>query len=69
MRHPFPASPPQKKSIHLTIAFFLPDTRLQKAFIDAAVRGVDVRIVLHTVKIRYSSILNGTPALCCLNLV
>jgi cardiolipin synthase len=35
-----------EKSIHLTNAFFLPDERLQRAFIDAAARGVDVKIIL-----------------------
>ena len=32
--------------MHLTIAYFAPDPQLLQALIDAAQRGVDVRLVL-----------------------
>jgi cardiolipin synthase A/B len=33
-------------SIHLTNAYFIPDDQMLKAFTDAAIRGVDVKIIL-----------------------
>ncbi|MTW06013.1 cardiolipin synthase [Pseudoduganella ginsengisoli] len=38
-----------KKSIHITMAYFVPDEQTLKALKDAARRGVDVRIVLPSV--------------------
>ncbi|PKN36673.1 MAG: cardiolipin synthase [Deltaproteobacteria bacterium HGW-Deltaproteobacteria-2] len=35
-----------ERSIHLTNAYFVPDKQILKAFTDAAVRGVDVKIIL-----------------------
>ncbi len=35
-----------EKSAHLTNAYFTPDDRMQKALINAAARGVDVRLIL-----------------------
>lgn len=32
--------------VHLTVAYFAPDPQLRKALVDAAARGVDVRLVL-----------------------
>src|SRR5208283_5721327 len=33
-------------SIHLTNAYFVPDDQIMEAFVDAAKRGVDVKIIL-----------------------
>jgi cardiolipin synthase len=35
-----------EKQIYLTNAYFVPDPQLRKALIDAAMRGVDVRLIL-----------------------
>lgn len=35
-----------EQSVHLTVAYFAPDPQLRRALIDAARRGVDVRLVL-----------------------
>jgi len=35
-----------QREIHMTIAYFVPDAQLLKAFTDAARRGVDVKLVL-----------------------
>ncbi|MBL0311948.1 MAG: cardiolipin synthase [Holophagaceae bacterium] len=37
------------KSIHLTAAYFVPDRQIMKALLDAARRGVDVKIILPNV--------------------
>ena len=38
-----------EKSIHLTNAYFVPDKQILNAFIDAAQRGVDVKIILPSI--------------------
>jgi cardiolipin synthase len=38
-----------KKSIHITCAYFVPDTQTMEALTDAARRGVDVQLVLPSV--------------------
>jgi cardiolipin synthase len=35
-----------EREVHLTIAYFVPDPQLLKALTDAAIRGVDVKLVL-----------------------
>lgn len=35
-----------EKTVHLTIAYFVPDPQLLKSLIDAAGRGVDVKLIL-----------------------
>ena len=34
------------RSIHLTVAYFVPDVQIMKALVDAAKRGLDVKIIL-----------------------
>lgn len=38
-----------KKSIHITAAYFVPDPQIKKALLDAAHRGVDVKLILPSV--------------------
>jgi cardiolipin synthase len=38
-----------EKSIHLTNAYFVPDKQILNAFMDAARRGVDVKIILPSI--------------------
>ncbi len=49
-----------EKSIHLTNSYFVPDERTQKALIDAAARGVDVKISPRSATFRKSSVPHAT---------
>jgi cardiolipin synthase len=58
-----------EKRVYLTNAYFVPDVQLRKALIDAAARGVDVKLILpshsdsaavfHAGRSHYSSLLKG----------
>lgn len=58
-----------EKEVHLTNAYFVPDPQLLKSLIDAAARGVDVKLILpshsdsavvfHAGRAHYASLLKG----------
>jgi cardiolipin synthase len=48
-----------KTSIHLTAAYFVPDGQILKAILDAARRGVDVKIILPNVSDSWMTSLAG----------